>query len=102
MSGPSLAGARSLVDRALLLLNGHGIFTKCQGSPVPFVDLRNVTDEDAERNCSGCPLLKWQTDDGSVRNICLQLGRAEGASAIGYVYGGKVMRRNTNRKKKAQ
>lgn len=98
MSGPSLAGARGIVDRALALLNSRGIFTKCQGSPVPYVDVRNVTDNDARVNCASCPLLKWKTDAGAVRNICLQLGRAEGPAAVGYVYGGQVMRRRTNKK----
>lgn len=104
MTGSSVAVARGLVDRALLLLNSPperlGVApqqTPCQGSPVPYVDIKNVTDEDAEFLCEGCPLMKWRLDDGSVRNICLMLGRAEGASAVGYVYGGQVMRRSTRR-----
>lgn len=74
--------------------------TPCQGSPVPFVDIKNVTDEDAEQMCADCPLMKWRLRDGSVRNICLMLGRAEGSAAVGYVYGGQVMRRAGAAKRK--
>lgn len=100
MTGPSLALARELVSRALQELNDppprsgrEPFFTACQGSPVPYVDLKNVTDEDAAIMCAGCPLKRRRLPDGSVRNICLMLGRAEGGAAVGYVYGGQVMRR---------
>lgn len=105
--GVSLAVARDLVNNALSTLNDpppHSrrdlIFTRCQGQPVPFVDIKNVTDEDAALMCSGCPLKRWELADGSVWNICLALGRAEGGAAIGYVYGGQVMRRAGSRKNK--
>jgi len=66
-----------LVDDALAALNGGGEETPCQGYPVPFVDIQNVT---------------------QTRNICLILGRAEGGSAVGYVYGGQVIRRTRSKR----
>lgn len=107
MTGPSLPAARALVDSALDELNNppkfskrDPVYTKCQGSPVPYVDLKNVTDDDAQRMCAECPLMKWKTPEGPVRNICLMLGRAEGPHAVGYVYGGQVMRRASRKDKK--
>jgi len=104
VTGPSLAIARALVYAALDELNSppessgrEPIFTKCQGSPVPYVDIKNVTQEDAEVLCAGCPLKKWRLADGTTRNICLMLGRAEGGAAVGYVYGGQVIKRSTRR-----
>lgn len=98
MTSTSLVDAMRLVDDALAALNGGGEETPCQGYPVPFVDIQNVTQDDAAYMCRGCPLMAWKLPDGSTRNICLILGRAEGGSAVGYVYGGQVIRRTRSKR----